>query len=140
MELNECQKAEGSTLYNMLCTNLELYSRKLSTLQSTRGMIEDISKPDEFNEWDGMYMIRKALKLDIIKPQVSIIDRFHFCHLFEDIVEHYRTLLNTFKHQFSETADNHWASTSTYSFNQWNTDKMTFISRNTAQEVPMPKM
>ena len=78
MELYDHQEAEASTLYNMFCTNLELYNRKLSTLQSTRDMIEDISKPAEFNKWDCMYTIRKALKLDIIELQVSIIDRLNF--------------------------------------------------------------
>ena len=36
MHLYDCQEAEASTLYNMICTNLELYNRKLATLQNTQ--------------------------------------------------------------------------------------------------------
>ena len=78
----------------------------MSTLQSTREMIENISSPDEFNEWDEMYAARKMIKLDILEPHVSIIDTFNICYLFEYIVEHYQTLLNTFKHLFVGTGDN----------------------------------
>ena len=87
MQLYDCQEAEASTLYNMICTHL--YNRKLSTFQSTREMIENISNPDKFNEWDEMYATRKMLKLDILEPHVSIIDIFNICYLFEYIVEHY---------------------------------------------------
>ena len=89
MQLYDCQEAKASTLYNMICPNLELYNRKLSTLQSTREMIENISNPDEFNEWDEMYAARKMLKLDILEPHVSIIDIFNICYLFEYIIKHY---------------------------------------------------
>ena len=71
MHLYDCQEAEASTLYNMICTNLELYNRKLATLQNTREI--NISNSDEFNEWDGMYTARKMLDLNIIEPHVSII-------------------------------------------------------------------
>ena len=73
MHLYECQEAEASTLYDMICTNLELYNQKLTTLQNTREMIENISNSDEFNEWDGMYTARKMLDLNIIEPHVGII-------------------------------------------------------------------
>ena len=73
MHLYDHQEAEASTLYDMICTNLELYNRKLTTLQNTREMIENISNSDEFNEWDGMYTARKMLDLNIIEPHVSII-------------------------------------------------------------------
>ena len=73
MHLCEHQEAEASTLYDMICTNLELYIQKLTTLQNTREMIENISNSDEFNEWDGMYKARKMLDLNIIEPHVSII-------------------------------------------------------------------
>ena len=105
MQLYDHQEAKASTLYNMICTNLELYNQKLSTLQSTREMIENISNPDEFNEWHEMYTARKMLKLDILEPHVSIIDIFNICYLFEYIVEHYQILLNTFKYLFAETGD-----------------------------------
>ena len=52
-------------------------------------MIENISNPDEFNEWDEMYAARKVIKLDILEPHVSIIDIFNIWYLFEYIVEHY---------------------------------------------------
>ena len=73
MHLYGHQEAEASTLYNMICTNLELYNQKLATLQNTREMIENISNSDEFNEWDGMSTARKMLDLNIIEPHVSII-------------------------------------------------------------------
>ena len=73
MHLYQHQEAEASTLYDMICTNLELYNRKLTTLQNTQEMIENISNSDEFNEWDGMYTARKMLDLNIIEPHVSII-------------------------------------------------------------------
>ena len=73
MHLYDHQETEASTLYNMICTNLELYNRKLATLQNTREMIENISNSDESNEWDGMYTARKMLDLNIIEPHVSII-------------------------------------------------------------------
>ena len=68
MHLYDPQEAEASTLFNMICTNLELYNQKLATLQNTREMIENISNSDEFNEWDGMYTARKMLDLNIIEP------------------------------------------------------------------------
>ena len=55
-------------------------------------MIEEKSKPDKFNEWDGMYTVRKALKLDIIEPQVSIIDRLNFViylKILSNIIKHF---------------------------------------------------
>ena len=73
MHLYDHQEAEASTLYNMICTNLELYNQKLATLQNTREMIENISNSDEFNEWDGIYTARKMLHLNIIEPHASII-------------------------------------------------------------------
>ena len=52
-----------------------------------------MSGAEEFNEWDGMYMVRKALKLDVSEPHVSII-------LFTDLifVIYLKILLNIIKH------------------------------------------
>ena len=64
MELYDHEEAETSTLYNMLLTNLELYNRKLLTLERTRDVIEGMTGAEDFNKWDGMYMARKVLKLE----------------------------------------------------------------------------
>ena len=87
MDLHDRQEAEASTLYTMLLTNIELYKRKLGSLEMTRELTEGMCGPDEFNEWDEKYIARKHLKLDIVEGLVSIL-LFNFFNLFEEIVEH----------------------------------------------------
>ena len=59
-------------------TNLELYNRKLETLEQTRDLIEQMTPVDEFNEWDALYTAQKELKLDVVDQRVSIIFIFLF--------------------------------------------------------------
>ena len=73
MDLYDRQEAEASTLYNMLLTNIKLYNRKLGSLEMTRELIEGMSGRDEFNGWDGMYIARRHLKLDIVEGPVSML-------------------------------------------------------------------
>ena len=60
--------------------NLELYTRKLKTLQQTRDLLEQITPSDEFNGWDLQYVAQKELTLSVEDPQVSII-LFSFLNL-----------------------------------------------------------
>ena len=53
--------------------NLELYNRKLKTLQQTRDLLEQVTPSDEFNDWDLQYVSQKELTLSAEDPQVSII-------------------------------------------------------------------
>ena len=78
MDLYGRQEAEASTLYNMLLTNIK-YNRKLGILEMTRELIEGMSGPDEFNEWDRMYIVEGLVSIHL----------FNFCYLFEEIFEHY---------------------------------------------------
>ena len=71
-----CEEAEASTIYNLLMTNLELYNRKLKTLEKTKDLIEQMTPADEFNEWDCLYIAQKELKLDVVDQGVSIIHYF----------------------------------------------------------------
>ena len=71
-------EAEASTIFNMLRTNLELYNRKLKTLQQTRDLLEQITPSNEFNDWDLQYVARKELTLSVEDVQVSIILFFFF--------------------------------------------------------------
>ena len=67
------EEAEASTILNMLRTNLELYNRKLKTLQQTRDLLEQITPSNEFNDWDLQYVAQKELTLSVEDAQVSII-------------------------------------------------------------------
>ena len=65
-------------IFNMLRMNLELYNRKLKTLQQTRDLLEQITPRDEFNDWDLQYVAWKELTLSVADVQVSIILFFFF--------------------------------------------------------------
>ena len=67
MDLYDQQEAEASTLFNMILVNIELYNRKLSSLEMTRHLIEGMTGPDEFNNWDEKYEARVAMKLDTVQ-------------------------------------------------------------------------
>ena len=72
------EEAEASTIFNMLRMNLELYNRKLKTLQQTRDLLEQITPSNEFNDWDLQYVAWKELTLSVEDAQVSIILFFFF--------------------------------------------------------------
>ena len=72
------EEAEASTIFNMLRTNLEIYNRKLKTLQQTRDLLEQITPSNEFNDWDLQYVAQKELTLSVEDVQVSIILFFFF--------------------------------------------------------------
>ena len=72
------EEAEASTIFNMLRMNLELYNRKLKTLQQTRDLLEQITPSNEFNDWDLQYVVWKELTLSVEDAQVSIILFFLF--------------------------------------------------------------
>ena len=72
------EEAEASMIFNMLRTNLELYNRKLKTLQQTRDLLEQITPSNEFNDWDLQYVAQKELTLSVEDVQVSIILFFFF--------------------------------------------------------------
>ena len=67
------EEAEASMIFNMLRMNLELYNRKLKTLQQTRDLLEQITPSNEFNDWDLQYVAQKELTLSVEDEQVSII-------------------------------------------------------------------
>ena len=67
------EEAEASMIFNMLRMNLELYNRKLKTLQQIRDLLEQITPSDEFNGWDLQCVAWKELTLTAEDPQVSII-------------------------------------------------------------------
>ena len=81
----------------MLCTNLELFNRKLTTLERTSDMIKGMSEAVEFNEWDSMYAVRKSLKLNVIESHVSII-LFLQILMFVIYLKILSTLSNTLEH------------------------------------------
>ena len=109
MELYNHQEAEASALYKMLCTNLELYNRKLTTLERTRDIIKGMSEVVEFYEWDSMYVARKALKLNVIKLHISIILFWQilnfviYLKILSNIIKHSWTLLNIYFQGQEET-------------------------------------
>ena len=72
MDLYDQQEAEASTLSNMLLMNIELYNRKLSSLEMTRDLIEGMTGPDEFYDCDGKYEGRMHMRLDTVQQLVSI--------------------------------------------------------------------
>ena len=72
------EEAEASVIFNMLRMNLELYNRKLKTLQQTRDLLEQITPSNEFNDWDLQYVAWKELTLSVEDTQVSIILFFFF--------------------------------------------------------------
>ena len=102
MSVYDQQEAEASDLYNAICANIELYNRKITTLNMTRDIIQDFTGPDEFIEWDMKFQARIPLTIDTVQILVSIFPFFFFkfCYIFL-IVEHYQTFLNTFEHLFS---------------------------------------
>ena len=67
MDLYDQQEAEVSMLFNMLLMNIELYNRKLSSLEMTRDLIEGMTGPDELNNWDGKYEARMHMRLDTVQ-------------------------------------------------------------------------
>ena len=104
MHLYDHQEAEASTLYNMICTNLELYNQKLATLQNTREMIENISNSDEFNEWDGIYVVPHFGICPVLKWCCTILEFQNgapvlkrCCNILEHLVlPHFKTVLPHF--------------------------------------------
>ena len=73
IELYEHEEAEASALFNLILGNIELYNRKLSSLDLTRHLIEGMTGSDEFSEWDSKFKARVPMKLDTLKERpVSI--------------------------------------------------------------------
>ena len=77
-DIDAREEAEASTIFNMLRTNLELYTQKLKTLQQTRDLLEQITPSNEFNDWDLQYVAQKELTLSVEDVQVNIILFFFF--------------------------------------------------------------
>ena len=103
MNVYDQQEAEASDLYNAICANIELYNKKITTLNITRDIIQKFTGVDEFIEWDMKFQARIPLKIDTVQIPVSIFSPFFsflkFCYIVL-IVEYYRTFSNTFEHLF----------------------------------------
>ena len=78
MSVYDQQEAEASDLYNTICANIELYNRKITTLNMTRDIIQDFIVPDEFIEWDMKFQARVLLTIDTVQIPVSIFSPFSF--------------------------------------------------------------
>ena len=78
MSVYDWQEAEASDLYNAICANIELYNRKITTLNMTKDIIRDFTGPDEFIEWDMKFQARIPLTIDTVKIPVSIFSPFSF--------------------------------------------------------------
>ena len=97
MSVYDQQEAETSDLYNIICANIELYNRKITTLNMTRDIIQDFTGPDEFNEWDIKFQARILLMIDTVQMLVSIFSSFSLKILLfifnsrtlSDILEHF---------------------------------------------------
>ena len=78
MSVYDQQEAEASDLYNAICANIELYNRKITTLNMTRDIIQDFTGPNEFIEWDMKFQARIPLTIDTVQILVSISSLFSF--------------------------------------------------------------
>ena len=78
MSVYDQQEAEASDLYNTICANVELYNRKITTLNMTRDIIQDFIGPDEFIEWDMKFQARIPLMIGTVQILVSIFSPFSF--------------------------------------------------------------
>ena len=78
MSVYDQQEAEASGLYNAICANIELYNRKITTLNMTRDIIQDFTGPDEFIEWEMKFQARIPLTVDTVQIPVSIFSLFSF--------------------------------------------------------------
>ena len=76
MNVYDQQGVEASDLYNIICANIELYNKKITTLNMTRDIIQDFMGADEFIEWDMKFQARIPLKIDTVQIMVSIFFPF----------------------------------------------------------------
>ena len=76
MNVYDQQEAEASDLYNIICANIELYNKTITTLNMTRDIIQDFMEADEFIEWDMKFQARIPLKIDTVQIPVSIFFPF----------------------------------------------------------------
>ena len=72
MNVYDQQEVEASDLYKVICANIELYNKKITTLNMTRDIIQDFTGVDEFIEWDMKFKARILLKIDTVQITVSI--------------------------------------------------------------------
>ena len=66
MNVYDQQEVEASDLYNVICANIELYNKRVTTLNMTRDIIQDFMGADEFIEWDMKFQARIPLKIDTV--------------------------------------------------------------------------
>ena len=78
MNVYDQQEAEASDLYSVICANIKLYNKKITTLNMTRDIIQDFTGVDEFIKWDMKFQARIPLKIDTVQIPVSIF--FPFLH------------------------------------------------------------
>ena len=76
MDVYDQQEVEASDLYNVICANIELYNKKITMLNMTRGIIQDFTGEDEFIKWDMKFQARIPLKIDTVQITVSIFFPF----------------------------------------------------------------
>ena len=76
MNVYDQQEVEASDLYNVICANIELYNKKITTLNMTRDIIQDFTGADEFIKWDMKFQARTLLKIDTVQIMVSIFVPF----------------------------------------------------------------
>ena len=76
MNVYDQQEVEASDLYNVICANIELYNKKITTLNMTRDIMQDFTGADEFIERDMKFQARIPLKIDTVQITVSIFFPF----------------------------------------------------------------
>ena len=76
MNVYDQQEVEASDLYNIICAHIELYNKKITTLNMTRDIIQDFMGADKFIKWDMKFQARILLKIDTVQIPVSIFFPF----------------------------------------------------------------
>ena len=92
-------EAEASIMFNMIMDHVELYNRKMDSLNDTREILEGMMNMDAFNEWDNQYVARKKLKVrSVDDTDVSIFYIIYLIFISLKIFQTLSNFLNTFEH------------------------------------------
>ena len=94
------QDEEATNLFKVATNFMMLYNKKLQTMSKTRQLIQDNMAEDDFEIWNGKFIQRKPMELQLLDIEtVSIVI---FLKFFKKLsTKHYRTILHTFELLFS---------------------------------------
>ena len=81
-EIYSEQDDEATNLFKLATNTMVLYNKLLKTMVKTRQLIKDNMGEEEFELWDGKFILRKPMKLQLLDIETVSIVIFKFFFFF----------------------------------------------------------